>query len=95
MIMEITCQELADLASKLPLGDMRTWCELSAAGTPRQVVYADGGMLSRCRAAAVKPKQSGHEKESKHEDVQGQQKSELVVSPDDREDEGDSEADRD
>ena len=43
-----------ELAALLPLldGEERVWCELSSAGEPRQLVYADSEMLSRCRTIA-------------------------------------------
>ena len=56
MSVPITCGELADLAARLPPGDLCDWCNLSATGPQTQVVFADSDMLSRCQEAASTPK---------------------------------------
>lgn len=81
MISKITCEELADLADSLPSGELKAWCESSSAGTPATIVYADSGMLSRCREAAATQGESEapSEIESNDEDIQGQPEPELDV----------------
>lgn len=61
----IECGELADLAEKLPEGDLRTWCNLSASGPRSMVVLADSEMLSRCQQAVSSPSNVESKKESK------------------------------
>lgn len=66
MSVPITCGELADLAARLPPGDLCDWCNLSATGPRSQVVFADSDMLSRCQEAASTPKPTrAKKKESK------------------------------
>lgn len=60
----VTRGELAELARKLPKGELRDWCDLSSTGPESQVVFADSVMLSRCRDAAS----SSTQKESKQKE---------------------------
>lgn len=52
MSIAITRGELAEIASKLPDGDLKKWCEMSSVGPAESVVFADSDMLSRCRQSA-------------------------------------------
>lgn len=96
MITPITRKELAGLASSLPPGELQSWCESSSAGSPNTTVYADSGMLSRCRAAAKIQNESDapSEIESNDEDVQGQQEPKLVVPANNRKNKGNRKNDR-
>ena len=61
----ITCGELAELASKLPEGELKKWCDLSSAGAADRIVFADSEMLSRCQEAASSSTQERAKSESK------------------------------
>lgn len=81
MVTSITRGELAALIPNLPAGDLRDWCELSSAGLPGQLVYADGGMLSRCREAAGLSQES-NSSESNNEELQRQPGAEMDAPTD-------------
>jgi hypothetical protein len=66
MSTRITCGELAELANKLPEGELKSWCDQSASGPQTQIVFAHSEMLSRCQQAASSSIQEESEpKESK------------------------------
>lgn len=66
MSTRITCGELAELAKKLPEGELKSWCDQSASGPQTQIVFAHSEMLSRCQQAASSSIQEESEpKESK------------------------------
>ena len=64
-------KDLAELGNRLPGGELKSWCDLSAAGPAEQIVYVDGEMLSRCRASANVTDEST-ESSTKNENVSGQ-----------------------
>ena len=83
--------ELAELATQLPLGDLRDWCVASGRGIASANVYADSDMLSRCRAAAnssfTGESNNTIEESKKIEDVYRQQGGDLESLTDVSEDE--------
>ena len=84
-------QTLAELATQLPLGDLRDWCVASGRGIASANVYADSDMLSRCRAAAnssfTGESNNTIEESKKIEDVYRQQGGDLESLTDVSEDE--------
>lgn len=81
MVTPIKRSELATLLPFLVDAPEREWCELSASGDPSQLVYADTGMLSRCReiADSIRESNESNHQESKDDaDIQGQSGPELA-----------------